>query len=998
MALRIGTGQTLNLICSYWCPTDPIKDQIGELKDNLKMHPFGETIIIGDFNCRLGADLGGVDKEIPFNYLLNRSRKSRDDTESSRGKQLAKMIAEEGLIIINGRTKSDPHGDFTFVSAIGRSLVDLVLCTLPLSNRVIDGGFYPLHSNSDHFPVYILIESQQPDPFPATCDLTPPTLRWKPELKIHFNANVQDRLYSSLNYSQYNSCSSELVTSSIWASASDLNLKRNVFKPRSESNPWFNKSCSYFKQCLRASLKTMRKESFNEQSRLNYIFLQKVYERVRIFFKDQYIKGITESILNAKDSKSFWSGIRKITPRRAQPEDLQMEAIETHFKNVLSNETSPNATSSTNYFINENTQLNTLISLEELNYALQKCKTGKSPGSDGIPYEFYVNLNFLNRVALLNALNSVLESQQIPPDWCKLHMFLLYKKGDPSIAANYRGISLINCIAKIFTSIIATRISNWAEMSSLLPESQAGFRPERGCADHIFTFLCAIHEQTRWAGNNMYCAFVDFKQAFDCIDHSRLWAKLASFGLSNKIISVIASFYREASVTVTHNGQSSTPIKIRNGVLQGDCLSPLLFAIFIADFESFCEARGIKGVGMGHEWDIKALFYADDLVIFSYSKAHLQAALNALNEYCKINSLCVNTSKTKITIFNNRSSPRPSFSLGESTIEVVKSYTYLGVTFTENGRFPDQIKAVKFKVALAASETRKLICSLQYFDQNVHYRLFLSKICSTLLYGAEFWAIWSVEEVESIQLRYLKNLFLLPHSTPGHTIRSYFSIEPLICQILKKCLKWHNRVKQMPEERYPVLCMRRLDTRKGSTDFNWLLRVQSLLKEAGVDPLPNSRTGLYDVDATMARIKHFYFMIDYNRAKSSSHATLYGSLIDTTAIRQLNMNLTNTRLALQVLLQNVRFQALLWRGQTVKFAPLKPCSFCREPAYSLEHVIVSCPSFSRVRARFGLSGQESLLNVIHSSGIDPIVRFIKEIWRRVLEDSTACPVVALRNA
>lgn len=120
ISLRIKTGPIFNLVCCYWCPTDSINEQIAELKETLSMDQFGQSIVIGDLNCRMGPGPDRIDSEIPFNSLLTRSRNSRDNVKSSRGKQLSKTISDEGLLIINGRSTSDPNGDFTFVSATGK--------------------------------------------------------------------------------------------------------------------------------------------------------------------------------------------------------------------------------------------------------------------------------------------------------------------------------------------------------------------------------------------------------------------------------------------------------------------------------------------------------------------------------------------------------------------------------------------------------------------------------------------------------------------------------------------------------------------------------------------------------------------------------------------------------------------------------------------------------------------------------------------------------------
>ena len=91
------------------------------------------------------------------------------------------------------------------------------------------------------------------------------------------------------------------------------------------------------------------------------------------------------------------------------------------------------------------------ITIGELDSVLKACKRGKAAGPDGVSYEFFTNLNMENRLTLLDCLNDILRTEMIPASWSELRMFLLFKKGDPKIVANYRGISLLNCITKLFT-------------------------------------------------------------------------------------------------------------------------------------------------------------------------------------------------------------------------------------------------------------------------------------------------------------------------------------------------------------------------------------------------------------------------------------------------------------------------------------------------------------------------------------------------------------------
>lgn len=116
------------------------------------------------------------------------------------------------------------------------------------------------------------------------------------------------------------------------------------------------------------------------------------------------------------------------------------------------------------------------ITHEELVNVLKSCKTNKSPGPDGISYEFYKNLP-LNWVYYIeNLFNKIMVNEKVPHSWSEMHACMLHKKGDTGVPENYRCISLTNCLTKIFTQILNERLTRWVEENDLLPEFQSGFR------------------------------------------------------------------------------------------------------------------------------------------------------------------------------------------------------------------------------------------------------------------------------------------------------------------------------------------------------------------------------------------------------------------------------------------------------------------------------------------------------------------------------------------
>lgn len=123
--------------------------------------------------------------------------------------------------------------------------------------------------------------------------------------------------------------------------------------------------------------------------------------------------------------------------------------------------------------------------------------------------------------------NKIMREKKIPDSWAKIVNKMLYKKGEKNLPKNYRPISLVNTMLKIFTSIMHIRLNRWADTYKKIPEWQASFREKRGTEDLIFVLNTLIQNQLRKKGGKLYTLFVDLKSAFPSVKHSLLWKKLS---------------------------------------------------------------------------------------------------------------------------------------------------------------------------------------------------------------------------------------------------------------------------------------------------------------------------------------------------------------------------------------------------------------------------------------------------------------------------------------
>ena len=338
---------------------------------------------------------------------------------------------------------------------------------------------------------------------------------------------------------------------------------------------------------------------------------------------------------------------------------------------------------------------------------------------------------------LSKIFNLVLSTGHYPASWSKGRIISLHKKGDPSDPANYRGITITSALGKLFNSILNVRLCDFLNKNNILCAEQSGFRNNHRTSDHLFILknLMARYKRQR---KSLYIAFIDFKQAFDTVCHTRLLYKLLRCGISNKFYDLIKSMYSNIQVAVQDgSGKNiSTFFKSLVGVRQGDNLSPTLFNIFINDlpkiFDDSCAPTRIGST------PFNAMLYADDLMVISETQSGLQEAMYKLEKYCSSWSMKVNTSKSKFMVTTGDRVQPCTVTYQQNNIEQVSSFKYLGIEVSKDGTVSSTMKDL-YRSGLKAYF--KLMRSLKPLPKpSTLLNLFDHLIKPILLYGCEIWA------------------------------------------------------------------------------------------------------------------------------------------------------------------------------------------------------------------------------------------------------------------
>ena len=155
----------------------------------------------------------------------------------------------------------------------------------------------------------------------------------------------------------------------------------------------------------------------------------------------------------------------------------------------------------------------------------------------------------------------------------------IFKKGNREDPPNYRGITLLSVVGKVFCKILNNRLVQCLDKGTL-HEGQAGFRINRSCMDNVYTLNEIVQGRLR-KDKKTYALFLDIQKAYDSVWHDGLWYKLWDMGVKGRMWRVIKKMDESSKSAVLLEGEKSDTFTIEQGVAQGCSLSPILFSVFI---------------------------------------------------------------------------------------------------------------------------------------------------------------------------------------------------------------------------------------------------------------------------------------------------------------------------------------------------------------------------------------------------------------------------------
>ena len=329
----------------------------------------------------------------------------------------------------------------------------------------------------------------------------------------------------------------------------------------------------------------------------------------------------------------------------------------------------------------------------------------KSSSSKVIPATILKQSVHIYLPFLTNCINHSFVANKFPDELKLSEVIPLYKKLDPLKKENYRPVSLLPYVSKVFERILYKQIMSY--VTNLFSDYIAGFRKSHG-SQHCLVKMLENWKSALDKSESVCALFMNLSKAFDTINHDLLLAKLKAYGFSREALTLMCSYLKNRKQKVVINNSASTTQTVIAGVPQGSIDGPLLFNLFINDLVFFIEYTALRN-------------YADDNNLsitgtkIENLKKLLLADFKTVIEWFSDNYMIINPDKCKYMCMGKNSYDNDTLSLNEFNLKNSDHEIILGITIDRKLTFNKRIKNLCKK---AGQKLSALLRISPYLDEN----------------------------------------------------------------------------------------------------------------------------------------------------------------------------------------------------------------------------------------------------------------------------------------
>ena len=345
------------------------------------------------------------------------------------------------------------------------------------------------------------------------------------------------------------------------------------------------------------------------------------------------------------------------------------------------------------------------VTVDNVSRIIDSLKPKTSSGVDSISNKLIKYVKDVILEPLTVIINQML-NVGIFPDLLKISKVIpIYKKNDNTIFSNYRPISLLPSISKVFEKIILDQITTYLDSNDLIHKHQYGFRKNHSteyAALHIVNYLNYEMDRNRTPTN----VYLDLSKAFDTLSHHILLRKLKHYGVCDSALNLMKSYLENRKQFVQFDECISEMKAIHKGVPQGSILGPLLFLIYINDIPNSSKLFNF-------------LMYADDTTlyccledIYSINKEQvLNSELKSVHLWLSANKLTLNVNKSKFMLFSkhkNTQLPELNLQINNSNIQSTSEFNFLGLHINTKLNWDTHVNVIGNKISRVIGTIKKL--------------------------------------------------------------------------------------------------------------------------------------------------------------------------------------------------------------------------------------------------------------------------------------------------
>jgi hypothetical protein len=455
------------------------------------------------------------------------------------------------------------------------------------------------------------------------------------------------------------------------------------------------------------------------------------------------------------------------------------------------------------------------ITRKEVFAAVRKLKMGKAPGEDGVLSDIIKTAadavgtsKMRGDTGLVEALvlifNYVFDNEVWPERWGSGVIVPLHKHDSRLLPSNYRPITLMSIMGKLFGIVVNTRLQDFSERMGTISDEQGGFRAHRGTVDQVF-LLRGILASRKERGLQTYTTFIDARKAYDTVWREYAYTRIHDSGVQGKLWRQLQAMHQGLKRKVRHPLGLTEEFDVERGVAQGAVESPWVYSNFIDGL-----ARALKDAGHGivvAGRRVPLLMYADDIVLLAASLPELERMNAVATKFARQHRFQFNGEKSGVMVFNADKEEREraaahKWQLFGEEVEVKKVYVYLGTALgTNEGCWKTHLIAAIKKARRRSADLLWVCRSDKGMRPRTSIVLWQAMVRPILEYASELWSgqvpAYLAKEAEEVQTVFLRGTLGL-HANGGgvsnDVVRAEAGCEALVDRWAKLKLGYWRRL------------------------------------------------------------------------------------------------------------------------------------------------------------------------------------------------------------